>query len=159
MIKLEDIEILRVRYRTLDNGARGVDIDWRTPEIKPSGGLYSLSRDKYDELCQDDSELFNWCKQAVYENEFKLKNEFELMKMSKELEALERQKVNVKELRRIKFVEYSDDFALIKEALKRNEPMKPIKDKENYRCARCHHMVDNHYCSDCGGAVDWSDEK
>ena len=48
---------------------------------------------------------------------------------------------------------------IIKEALKRSEPMKPIKDKENYRCARCAHLVDNHYCSDCGGAVDWSDEK
>lgn len=46
----------------------------------------------------------------------------------------------------------------LNELKKRNEPMKPIKDKENYRCARCHHMVDNHYCSDCGGAVDWSDE-
>lgn len=43
--------------------------------------------------------------------------------------------------------------------IKRNEPIKPTLDEDsNYRCARCHHMVDNHYCSDCGGAVDWSDE-
>ena len=55
--------------------------------------------------------------------------------------------------------EYSNWYNTVEKTLKRNEPMKPIKDKENYRCARCHHMVDNHYCSDCGGALDWSDEK
>ena len=76
MIKLEDIEILGVKYRTLDNGARGVDVEWTTPEIKPSGrfGLYSLSRDKYDELCKND-ELFNWCKQTIYQNEAKKQSE------------------------------------------------------------------------------------
>lgn len=70
MLKLEDIEILSVKYRTLDNGACGVDVEWTTPELKPSGrfGLYSLSRDRYDELCKDD-ELFNWCKQTIYQNE------------------------------------------------------------------------------------------
>lgn len=70
MNNLEDIEILRVKYRTLDNGACGVDVEWTTPELKPSGkfALYSLSRDKYDELCKDD-ELFNWCKQTIYQNE------------------------------------------------------------------------------------------
>lgn len=70
MIKLEDIEILRVKYRTLDNGARGVEVEWTTPELKPSGrfGFYSLSRDKYDELLKDD-ELFIWCKQVIYQNE------------------------------------------------------------------------------------------
>ena len=49
---------------------------------------------------------------------------------------------------------------ILEEALKLNEPMKPMLDENNnHRCARCHHIVDNHYCSDCGGAVDWSDEK
>ena len=57
-------------------------------------------------------------------------------------------------------VKAHEQIQIIKEALKRNEPMKPTLDENsNYRCARCHHIVDNHYCSDCGGAVDWSDEK
>ena len=40
-----------------------------------------------------------------------------------------------------------------------NAIMKPIKDKENYRCPKCAHLVDNHYCSECGQSLDWSDEK
>ena len=47
----------------------------------------------------------------------------------------------------------------IAELVNRDEPMKPMLDENNnHRCARCHHIVDNHYCSDCGGAVDWGKE-
>lgn len=85
--------------------------------------------------------------------------------MSKELEALRqlhmagayvseslRNKITPSKATELKNVVY--------QAIKRNEPMKPALDEDsNFRCARCHHIVDNHYCSDCGGAVDWSDEK
>lgn len=57
-------------------------------------------------------------------------------------------------------MQFSNYYKTISQALKRSEPMKPALDENStYRCARCHHIVDNHYCSDCGGAVDWSDEK
>lgn len=52
-----------------------------------------------------------------------------------------------------------DSEEIVLKVLKRKEPMKPTLDENgNYRCARCHHIVDNHYCSDCGGALDWSNE-
>lgn len=47
----------------------------------------------------------------------------------------------------------------IAELVNRDEPMKPTKDGEHHRCPKCAHIVDNHYCSDCGQALDWSDEK
>lgn len=44
--------------------------------------------------------------------------------------------------------------------LKRFEPIKPMKDVfKNNRCPRCSHLVDNHYCGECGQKLDWSDEK
>lgn len=88
--------------------------------------------------------------------------------MSKELEALARQKENVKELRKTRFIEYSDDFALIEQTLKRNEPMKPlIKDMgfEHYNlyCPSCKEYVGFRnsvressilkYCPDCGQCI------
>lgn len=51
-----------------------------------------------------------------------------------------------------------DNKQIVLKALKRNEPMKPIKDKEDHRCPKCAHIVDNHYCSDCGQALDWGKE-
>lgn len=70
MIKLEDIEILRVKYRLLHSDNCGVDVEWTTPELKPGGkfAFYRLSKDIYDELRKSD-ELFNWCKQVIYQNE------------------------------------------------------------------------------------------
>lgn len=94
--------------------------------------------------------------------------------MSKELEALEKidhticinsNENNIKwgvddigHIDCVNFDEYGKCFSVVFEALKRNEPMKPIKDKEDHRCPKCGHIVDNHYCSDCGGAVDWGKE-
>lgn len=78
--------------------------------------------------------------------------------MSKELEALGRL---ASFHRKCEFIstQTKDDFNLVGQALERNEPMKPMLDENNnHRCARCHHIVDNHYCSDCGGAVDWGKE-
>ena len=44
--------------------------------------------------------------------------------MSKELDALARQKANVKELRNIKFIDYIQDFTLIEKALNELEDAK-----------------------------------
>jgi hypothetical protein len=44
--------------------------------------------------------------------------------MSKELEALKRQKENVKKLRNIKFVEYKEDFDLLEKLIKDNKKLK-----------------------------------
>lgn len=70
MIKLEDIEIRSVNYKTLDNGACGVEVEWTTPEILPNirFGYYSLSYQKYREYCEKDS-LWDWCRNVVFQNE------------------------------------------------------------------------------------------
>ena len=90
--------------------------------------------------------------------------------MSKELDALARQKANVKELRNIKFIDYIQDFTLLEKALKRNEPMK-VKLKTHLQdmndgetiglCPNCNRFVKDIYkrCPDCGQAIDWSDEE
>ena len=77
--------------------------------------------------------------------------------MSKELEALESIKNHCKH--------YYDAnlsglgaYKIVEHALKRNEPMKPTKDGEHHRCPKCAHIVDNHYCSDCGQSLDWGKE-
>ena len=57
------------------------------------------------------------------------------------------------------YIPFIDDDWLVEQALNRDEPMKPTKDGEHHRCPKCAHIVDNHYCSDCGQALDWSDEK
>jgi hypothetical protein len=44
--------------------------------------------------------------------------------MSKELEALKRQKANVKILRKNKFVEYKEDFDLLEKLIKDNKKLK-----------------------------------
>lgn len=87
--------------------------------------------------------------------------------MSKELEALARQKSNVLELRETKFVEYVDDFALIEQALKRNEPKKVAMGRINYigrplfepTCPLCGQWLTfsekENYCPNCGHRLDW----
>ena len=51
----------------------------------------------------------------------------------------------------------------LNELKKRNEPMKPKHEEDGTRsCPRCHAnwLTPNFkYCSDCGQALDWSDEK
>ena len=36
MIKPEDIEIRSAKYKTLDNGACGVEVGWTTPDLTPN---------------------------------------------------------------------------------------------------------------------------
>lgn len=74
MIKPEDIEIRSVKYKTLDNGACGVEVEWTTPDLTPNVkfNLYSLSHQKYKEYVETDT-LLDWCKQVVYLNEFAMK--------------------------------------------------------------------------------------
>lgn len=45
MIKIDEIEIRSVNYKTLDNGACGVEVEWSTPYLTPNVkfNLYSLS--------------------------------------------------------------------------------------------------------------------
>ena len=51
------------------------------------------------------------------------------------------------------------EYMFFEQLVKFNEHMKPIFDKEgNHRCPRCFHRVDSHYCSECGGALDWEDK-
>jgi len=76
MIKPEDIEIRSAKYKTLDNGACGVEVGWTTPDLTPNVkfNLYSLSYDSYQQF--DEKMLFKWCKQVVYENEFQPKSNY-----------------------------------------------------------------------------------
>jgi len=83
--------------------------------------------------------------------------------MSKELEALN-YLVNLavvgnKENNREK-VFTSEEIIL--QALKRNEPMKPIYEKDGTRscpCCKGNWLTPNFkFCSDCGQNLDWSDE-
>lgn len=47
----------------------------------------------------------------------------------------------------------------------RNTPMKVVKEtnyeigsiQNIHRCPNCSHIVDNHYCSDCGQKLNWSE--
>ena len=109
--------------------------------------------------------------------------------MSKELEAFERIKATIK--LNVKDYLYWEEFGitipldkeemfndlnLIREVLKRNEPMKVIKDTVingvclDYNCPCCKERIDNDkyskdqyylikHCISCGQKVDWSDEK
>ncbi len=63
MIKPQDIEIRSVKFKTLDNGTSGIEVEWTTPDLTPNVkfNLYSLSK---------------WCKQVVYENEFQPKSNY-----------------------------------------------------------------------------------
>ena len=74
MIKIDEIEIRSVKYKTLDNGACGVEVEWTTPDLKSNVkfNLYSLSHQKYKEYVETDT-LWEWCKVVIYLNEFNLK--------------------------------------------------------------------------------------
>lgn len=77
--------------------------------------------------------------------------------MNKELKALERFKKGI-----------DKDFNLLKEALKRNEPMKVdletdvyFSDGYYYFCPKCGEpLIErwHNYCPDCGQKLDWSEE-
>ena len=58
---------------------------------------------------------------------------------------------------------YKKQLQIIEEALKRNEPMRPIYEKDGTRscpCCKGNWLTPNFkFCSDCGQALDWSDEK
>ena len=75
MIRPEDIEIRSARFKTLDNGACGVEVKWTTPDLTPNVkfNLYALSYDSYQKYCKQKI-LFYWCKDVVYRNEIKIKN-------------------------------------------------------------------------------------
>ncbi len=75
MIKPEAIEIRSAKFKTLDNGACGVEVEWTTPELTPNVkfNLYSLSYLAFQAYCKNET-IFNWCKQVVYENEFVMKS-------------------------------------------------------------------------------------
>ena len=100
--------------------------------------------------------------------------------MSKELEALQKLRDLVEYLTRIDYVptdlrnevkellikSYEDSngyFSQIEEALKLNEPMRPIYEKDGTRscpCCKGNWLTPNFkFCSDCGQKLDWSDEK
>ena len=75
MIKPEDIEIRSAKYKTLDNGACGVEVEWTTPDLTPNVkfNLYSLYYDSYQKIGESEM-LFKWCKEVVYKNEFAMKS-------------------------------------------------------------------------------------
>jgi len=103
--------------------------------------------------------------------------------MSKELEALKR--ISRLIINRHGYgTDYQEEIDVIEQALNeleayqiRNTPMKVlILDEPLYsidngdnidkqpsmtikvkRCPNCNHIVDNHYCSDCGQKLDWSE--
>ena len=58
---------------------------------------------------------------------------------------------------------YKKQLQIIEEALKRNEPMRPIYEKDGTRscpCCKGNWLTPNFkFCSDCGQKLDWSDEK
>ncbi len=55
------------------------------------------------------------------------------------------------------------DISIVQQALKHNEPMKPIYEKDGTRscpCCKGNWLTPNFkFCSDCGQKLDWSDEK
>ena len=93
-----------------------------------------------------------------------------MIKMSKELEALNR--IENKAFSSNLGLEILDDITMLRKALKRNEPMKPIiadeySDPECPSCfeelnwyyceSKSKHTGDN-YCPNCGQKLDWSDD-
>ena len=74
MIKPEDIEIRSVKFKTLDNGAGGVEVEWTTPDLTPNVkfNFYPLSYDSYQKFGESET-FFKWCKGVVYKNEFAMK--------------------------------------------------------------------------------------
>ena len=89
--------------------------------------------------------------------------------MSKESEALTAIYLYGTEIKGEK-VECLEDYTNIKQALKRNEPMKPKRKRVNvgiydeYRiddyCPTCDEELiwESNYCPDCGQKLDWSED-
>ncbi|NMV82749.1 MAG: hypothetical protein GX816_04275 [Erysipelotrichia bacterium] len=77
MIKPEDIEIRSAKFKMLDNGACGVEVEWTTPDLTPNVkfNLYSLSYLAFQAYCENGM-IFKWCKQVVYENEIQPKSNY-----------------------------------------------------------------------------------
>lgn len=54
-------------------------------------------------------------------------------------------------------------YLILEQALKRNEPMKPIYEKDGTRscpCCKGNWLTPNFkFCSDCGQKLDWSDDE
>ena len=87
--------------------------------------------------------------------------------MSKELEALENMRADIIDFRDIiENSSYStnEDYEIVKQALKRNEPMKVDLITECdwfYNCPNCkgyNVMERSSYCPDCGQCLDWSED-
>ena len=74
MIRPEDIEIRSAKFKILDNGACGVEVEWTTPELMSEVrfNLYSLQYALYKAYREEDV-LWEWCKKVVYKNEFLMK--------------------------------------------------------------------------------------
>ncbi len=81
--------------------------------------------------------------------------------MTKELEALWRAMLCLIDGNRD--IETENALETIEEALKRNEPMKPIYEKDGTRscpCCKGNWLTPNFkFCSDCGQKLDWSDDE
>ena len=97
--------------------------------------------------------------------------------MTKELEALQKLRDLVENLTRIDYVptdlrnevkellinsyqESNGYFSQIEQALKRNEPIKPIKQNDSFGlCPICKtDLGRTNYCETCGQHLDWSDK-
>jgi len=93
--------------------------------------------------------------------------------MSKESEALEAMRADVIDFRDIiENSSYStdEDYKIVKQALKRNEPKKiivippttiPSNFRSDYLCPNCNHeclVKYQNYCDICGQRLDWSNE-
>ena len=79
--------------------------------------------------------------------------------MSKELEALEGIRLVMK--KEFNFpINLTEEYKIIQEALKRNEPMKvETTPYRTNKCPICHHTLsvsNQKYCDECGKALDWT---
>ena len=91
--------------------------------------------------------------------------------MSKELEVLKNLKENHLQFTKEKYskvdvlksilAKKESKYRFIEQALKRNEPMKPIKHNDSFGlCPICKQDLGRtNYCDNCGQRLDWSDEK
>ena len=86
--------------------------------------------------------------------------------MSKELEALEGIRLVMK--KEFNFpLNLTEEYKIIQEALKHNEPMKVLEKQKvscglsiilNGICPNCHHQIHNNqkFCDECGKSLDWN---
>ena len=162
MTKVNDIEIRSVKFKTLDNGACGVEVEWTTPDLTPNVkfNLYSLSHQKYKEYAETDT-LWGWCKQVVYQNEFQLKNNY--VKIEKSLKVYLFHGTNSKMLDDflVRGTFFTDDLEI---ALKYGKTIYAVElNKQSYKWFKgtdeghyqCLDRIPLSYCI----KLDWSDEK